>query len=40
MRINRNVKQILVELLFVVGEFICHLINKRRRNRDPDDDDY
>ena len=38
MRINRNVKQILVELLFVVGEFICRLINKRQRDRDPDDD--
>lgn len=40
MRINRNLKQVLVELLFVIGEFICRLINKRQRNRDPDDDDY
>jgi hypothetical protein len=40
MRINRNVKQILVELLFVIGEFICRLINKRQRNPNPDDDDY
>jgi len=40
MPINRNVKQIVIELLFVVGEFLCRLIHSRQRNRDPDDCDY
>jgi len=40
MRIGINVRQIIVELMFVVGEFICRLINRRQRDRNPDDYDY
>lgn len=40
MRLSCNTKQVLVDLLFVLGSFICQLISRRQRNRIPDDYDY
>lgn len=41
MRINGNVKQVVIELLFVIGDFICRLIHNRQRERCRErDDDY
>ena len=40
MKINCNTKQVLVDLLFVIGSFICRIINRRQRDREPEDYDY
>ncbi len=40
MKFDCKLKQIVIDLLFVIGEFICRIINSRQRNRNPDDYDY
>jgi len=40
MRFSCNTKQVLVDLLFVIGSFLCQLISRRQKNRNPDDYDY
>lgn len=37
---NCRTRQIVIDLLFVIGEFACRIINSRQRNRHAEDYDY